>query len=530
MKNRKIYLAFIVITLVLVCTLFIFNSAGKVEKLEVEAFYPDSKEIKLIKNVNNELFVSTNFPAVIRAYEVDGKISAYVVSSVGYNGPIELLAAMDTEKNLLKGIKILNNTESLDYAEHIESQWFLDRFKNIISEKYLNLVVLDKENQEDIIQVTGATVSSQAVVNGVNAAIGAYQYINNNIEMGKVSDVVPQEMWKQDENSFSINWEGGMVRIISDELKRYDQVEIDAVLINTTGTKTDMHVKGPTLSDVLSKEGVNLENYQGIGISGRDGYYTMVDKEKLVSNQVILGWEFNGKEIKDDEKPIRVVIPNEMGPYWVKMVSNIDLYEKISPKEINKVHMFDALTRYIEPYYYEYYGRKDKSIEVGKILKKFDSVDEKGFFTMVAADGLSKNETISLVRQRYFIKVEGDNSPMNIAPNFKLGMNVKNMSHFSTTKDAVIFPDKMKEVVRTKNINGAEGLLLEDVLLTAGMRWTDKSTFTAVNSDERVVNLSLDKLLQCYIINKDEQVILFDGEDELLKDLMRIECNEVKTP
>lgn len=530
MKNRKIYLAFIIITLIIVGAFFAFNSEGKEEKLEVKAFYPKAEQIKLVKNASDDLFISTNFPAVMRAYEVDGKISAYIVSSVGYNGPIELLAAMDTEKNELKAIKILNHVETLDYAEHIESEWFLDRFKNIIADKYLNLVVLDKEEPEDIIQVTGATVSSQAVVNGVNAAIGAYQYINNNLEMGKVSDVVPQEMWQKDENSFSINWEGRSVRINSDELKKYDQVEIDAVLINTTGTKTHMHVKGPALSDVLDKEGIDLNNYQGIGITGRDGYYTMVDKEKLESNQMILGWEFDGKEIKEDEKPIRVVIPNEMGPYWVKMVSNIDLYDEVSPKEINKVHMFDALTRDIEPYYYEYYGSKDKSIEVGKILNKFDIVDEKGFFTMVAADGLSKNETISLVRQRYFIKVEGDNSPMNIAPNFKLGMNVKNMSHFSTTKDAVIFPDKMKEVVRTKNINGEEGLLLEDVLLTSGMRWTDDNKFTAVSTDETIINLSLDKLLECYIISKNEQVFLYDGKDELLKDLMRIECNEVKMP
>lgn len=530
MKNRKIYLALIIIILVVVGALFFFNNAGKQEKLEVKAFYPNAKEIKLIKNTSDHLFVSLNFPAVERAYEVDGKISAYVVSSVGYNGPIELLAAMDADKNSLKGIKILNHTESLDYAEHIESNWFLDRFKNIVVDEYLNLVVLDKENPEDIIQVTGATVSSQAVVNDVNSAIGAYQYLNNNIEMEKVSDVVSQEMWQKDENSFSINWEGGSVRINSDELKKYEQVEMDVVLINTTGTKTDIHVQGPTLSEVLHKEGIELGDYQGIGITGRDGYYTMVDKEKLDANQVILGWKFDGKEIKKDEKPIRVVIPNEMGPYWVKMVSNIDLYQEVSPKQISKVYMFDALTRDIEPYYYEYYGSKDKAIEVGKILNKFDSVDLKGFFTMVSEDGLVKNETISLVRQRYFIKIEGDNAPMNIAPNFKLGMNVKNMSHFSTTKDAVIFPDMMKSVVRTKTVNELEGLLLEDVLLTAGMRWDDDSKFTAVNTDGTTVELSLEELLKCYIINNNNQVILFDGNEEVLKDLMRIECDEAETP
>lgn len=528
MKNRKIYLTLIILIVAVIGVLFFFNDEGKQEKLQVKAFYPNAKEIKLIKNTSDNLFVSLNFAAVKRAYEVDGKISAYIVSSVGYNGPIELLAAMDTDRDTLKGIKILSHVESLDYAEHIESDWFLERFKNMGLVKYLNLVVLDKEKPEDIIQVTGATVSSQAVVNGVNSAIGAYQYLNNNVEMEKVLDVVSQEMWQKDENSFSINWEDGTVRINSDNLKEYEQIEEDVILVNTTGTKTNMHVQGPTLSEVLQKEGIKLSDYQGIGITGRDGYYTMVDKEKLDANQLILGWKFDGKEIKKDEKPIRVVIPNEMGPYWVKMVSNIDLYLEVSPKQINKVYMFDALTRDIEPYYYEYYGSKDKSLEVGKILNKFDSVDLKGFFTMVSEDGLIKNETISLVRQRYFIKVEGENAPMNIAPNFKLGMNVKKMSHFSTTKDAVIFPDKMKEVVRTKTINGLEGLLLEDVLLTAGMRWDDNSKFMAFNSDGIKIILSLDELLKCHIINNNNQVILFNGTEEVLKDLLRIECNEAK--
>jgi hypothetical protein len=179
------------------------------------------------------------------------------------------------------------------------------------------------------------------------------------------------------------------------------------------------------------------------------------------------------------------------------------------------------LTEDIEPYYYEYYGSKDKSIEVGKILRKFDVVDEKGFFTMAATDGLEKHETISLVRQRYFLKVEGDNAPMNIAPNFKLGMNVKHMTHFSTTKDAVIFPEKMIEVVRTKSIEGNDGMLLEDVLLTAGMRWNEGNKFTAVNKIEKI-DLSLEEMLNCYLIYKEGQVSLYNDK-EIMTELSRIE-------
>ena len=353
--------------------------------------------------------------------------------------------------------------------------------------------------------------------------LGAYQYHQNNIEMDNVADVVPQEMWQKDINSFAINWEDGFVRINTDELKQYEQLEMDVTLINTTGTKTDMHVKGPTLRDILVKENINLSEYEGIGITGRDGYYTMIDKEKLEINDVILAWEVDGKQIKDEEKPVRIALPMELGPYWVKMVANIDLYKEISPKEIEKIHMFEPLTEDIEPYYYEYYGSKDKSFEVGKILRKFDDVDKKGFFTMGATDGLIKNETISLVIQRYFIKVEGSNAPMNISPNFKLGMNVKEMTHFSTTKDAVIFPEMMKKVVRTKEIDGFEALLLEDVLLTAGMRWKDDSKFLAVSTSDEIIELSLNEILSCYITNEQSTVNLYKDEQILMTELLRIE-------
>lgn len=523
MKNKKFYLIFIITIVVVVVGFFLFNNSASKEELKVKAFYPEAKHINLVKDISDDIFISLNFPGVKRAYRVDGQIKTYVVSCVGYNGPIDILVAFNNHNDELLGIEILEHEESVGYAEHIEEDWFLNRFKNIVINKYLNLVVLDKENPEDIVQVTGATVSSQAIVNAVNAAIGAYQYVINNIEMEGVADVVSQEMWQKDTNSFAINWEDGSIRIDTEKIKDFEQVEMDVVLINTTGTETKMTVKGPTLRHILEKEGLDLDHYEGVGLTGRDGYYTMVDRDKLAANDVILVWQVNGKDLKEDEKPVRVAIPNELGPYWVKMVSNIDLYSEISPKDIDKVHIFDPLTKDIEPYYYEYYGNKDKSIEVGQILKKFDFVDEKGFFTMGASDGLIKNETISLVRQRYFIKVEGENSPMNIAPTFKLGMNVKNMTHFSTTKDAVIFPGKMVGVVRTKDIEGIEGLLLEDVLLTAGMRWTDNNKFVVVDTAGSELELSLGEILNSYIIKDSNQVNLYSEEGEIMKDLLRIE-------
>src|SRR5690606_23513585 len=116
--------------------------------------------------------------------------------------------------------------------------------------------------------------------------------------MERVADVVPREMWQKDTNSFAINWEDGSTRIDIEEIKEYEQLEMEVVLINTTGTETKMKVKGPTLRDVLEREGLDLKDYEGVGVTGRDGYYTMIDREKLESSDVILVWQVNGKDLK----------------------------------------------------------------------------------------------------------------------------------------------------------------------------------------------------------------------------------------
>ena len=525
MANKRKYIIILGIMAALVFVLFRLNDTASVEEQKVAEFFPEARKIQLVNDISDDVFISLNLPAVRRAYMVDDQMKAYVVSCIGYNGPVNVLAAMEDDR--LIGIDILEHEETLDYAQHIESDWFLERFADHGTSRYLNLVVLDKENPEDIVQVTGATVSSQAVVNAVNAAIGAYQYQVNGMEMGRVPDVVPQEMWQKDANSFAINWKDGSIRINTETIKEYEQVEMDVTLINTTGTETDFRVKGPTLRTVLQKEGLDLSDYEGIGISGRDGYYTMVDREKLEVGEVILAWEANGELLPEDEKPVRTVLPLELGPIWVKMVTNIDLYDEITPKDIDKVHMFNPLIEGIEPYLYEYYGSRDKSVEIGKILAKFDQVDTKGFFTMTATDGLTKNETISLVRQRYFIKYEGENAPMNIAPNFKLGMNVKHMTHFSTTRDAVVFPEKMVQVVRTRDIEGREALLLEDVLLTAGMRWKDWVDLRVIDAGENhVTELSHEDMIDSWLVQVDGRTQLYTGDRLVTDDLLRVEKDE----
>lgn len=522
MKKNNIY---ILMLLVLVCAVSValwLNNDTRIEKALIKEILPQAGSIKRIDGALGNPVIHDNFPAIEKVYSINDIPAAFIASGTGYEGVIKTLVVMDNDKKQIAGIHILEQGDTPDYADPIMESWFTDRFKNLGLFEYLNRVVLDPEKPNDIVQVTGASVSSQAVINNVNSAIGAWNYLVNNKTMDPVDNFISQEMWQKDENSFMISWpENNSIRVNIEDLKTYPQVTTETILQRTTGVKIPIKAEGPLLKDILKKHGVDINAYEAIGITGRDNYYTMVSKDIIQNRDIILGIRFDDEEIPREEKPVRIVIPDEFGVYWVKMVNRIDLYTHISPKDIQSVHIFDALTRDIEPYYYEYYGSKDESYLVGKILSKFEFVDENGFFTMVGSDGLAKNETISMVRDRYYIKTGGDNAPMNIGPAFKLGMNVKEMSHFSTTIDAVIFPHVIAKVIGEKTTPQGKGVKLKDTLEEAGMILNKDETLKIIDTNRREYNVDINQLENSYLIPVENGADILI-ENSIIKDVLKI--------
>ena len=79
---KKFYLLTLIVLLALVGTLFYFNNSFTEEELKVKEFYPEANKIELIKDVSDDIKLSLNFPAVKRAYNIDDRDKAYVVSCV----------------------------------------------------------------------------------------------------------------------------------------------------------------------------------------------------------------------------------------------------------------------------------------------------------------------------------------------------------------------------------------------------------------------------------------------------------------
>ena len=272
---------------------------------------------------------------------------------------------------------------------------------------------------------------------------------------------------------------GGIVEISVAELRALPQHELEASYKRTTGLTEEFLMSGPLLSDVIALAGGELEDYAGLGVIGRDNYYCLFSREVIDSTpELLLAVNIDGEsKLDEDNYPARVAVPGQFGPYWVKQVAKLILYEEVPRKNITSVWVFANLAAGITPYEYEYYGSQDKAIDLEQIFSRLDFVDSRAFFTMKSADGFKKNEAMNMVKSRYYLKTEGADAPTNVAPYIKLGMNVQKIAWVSTNADAAVFPYMLMEYMESKSIRGQTGLPLGELLYEVEVDKVKTATF-----------------------------------------------------
>lgn len=170
---------FVTVVILLIAVLITNCGSNAITEEELDAIRDvipniDKSNIKMVKLDDN---IAKKFPAVKRIFEIkkgDKSDYAFTVIPVGFRGHINTVVIIDGEQNEIKDIKIIEHEETLIYAESLTENWFLDRFKDKSVKQYLKRVVLETDKPNEIVQITAATVSTQAVINGVNSAIGAY--------------------------------------------------------------------------------------------------------------------------------------------------------------------------------------------------------------------------------------------------------------------------------------------------------------------------------------------------------------------
>ncbi len=108
---------------------------------------------------------------VIYKATADGKTVGYIIKAYakGYSSFIEMLVAVDIDYRII-GIQILSEQETPGLGAEMEKKWFKDQFRGKTED---HLIVMKGETKTDIQAISGATISSRAVTNGVKAAVDA---------------------------------------------------------------------------------------------------------------------------------------------------------------------------------------------------------------------------------------------------------------------------------------------------------------------------------------------------------------------
>jgi Na+-translocating ferredoxin:NAD+ oxidoreductase RnfG subunit len=98
-----------------------------------------------------------------------------ILFTSGYKDNIKILAEFNLTEDSLSGIRIIEHHETYNYGGYAAEDWFLRRFEGKGVGKDLKIVKLAAKEPEDIVCLTGATITTAGIVDGVNKGLAAYR-------------------------------------------------------------------------------------------------------------------------------------------------------------------------------------------------------------------------------------------------------------------------------------------------------------------------------------------------------------------
>ena len=136
---------------------------------EAEAFEEIENIDSIIGTTDEEKLVKDAFEC-LKGGEVIGRV--YSVESKGYGGVISMAVGIDNSGKIT-GVKIISHSETPGLGSKVQDEAFVSQLVGITPKEKLTVVKSGGSKEEDIDAVSGATVSSKAVVKGIQSAIDA---------------------------------------------------------------------------------------------------------------------------------------------------------------------------------------------------------------------------------------------------------------------------------------------------------------------------------------------------------------------
>ena len=146
-------------------------TAPKIEQLALETELKSRQTVFPEAVSFGDELSSEEGTSVVPALNADGGVIGYVVvnSEKGYGGDISVMTGVDADGKVT-GVNILSHGETAGLGANATNESFRDQFTGLVNGI---TVSKDKAGENSIDALTGATITSRAVVRAVNAAIEA---------------------------------------------------------------------------------------------------------------------------------------------------------------------------------------------------------------------------------------------------------------------------------------------------------------------------------------------------------------------
>ena len=137
----------------------------------------DFEEVKDAKTDNSK---GVKVSEIYEAKDASGNTVGYTLKVLpsGYGGTIELMVGIDSANGQVSGINIVSNSETAGLGAKATDPEFSDQYKGKPLEE-LSVLKNGTPGDTEIKAISGATITSTAVTNGVDAAIEVY---NNSLK------------------------------------------------------------------------------------------------------------------------------------------------------------------------------------------------------------------------------------------------------------------------------------------------------------------------------------------------------------
>lgn len=137
----------------------------------------DFEEVKDAKTDNSK---GVEVSEIYEAKDASGNTVGYTLKVLpsGYGGTIELMVGIDSAKGQVSGINVVSNSETAGLGAKSTDPEFSDQYKGKPLEE-LSVLKNGTPGDTEIKAISGATITSTAVTNGVDAAIEVY---NNSLK------------------------------------------------------------------------------------------------------------------------------------------------------------------------------------------------------------------------------------------------------------------------------------------------------------------------------------------------------------